>query len=129
MATMNEKSALSVEVDFGETGDEARLDFLNRLARLYEQPGAKLVLKLEYGCSDDLIDGKAEISHALRHRDPGITVKYKAKIDDVDVIEADAAATPLERELDRLRPQPGSGVDSVTLSSSRGSATLRARTS
>ena len=98
MATMNEKAALSVEVDFADVSEEARLDLLNRLARLYEQPGAKLVLKLEYGCADDLIDGKQLISHALRHRDANITVKYKAKIDDVDVIEQDVAASPMERE-------------------------------
>ena len=97
MGTLNEKSALAVEVDFGEVGEDARLDLLNRLARLYGQPGTKLVLKLEYGCSDDLIDGKDEISQALRHRDPGITVKYKAKIDDVDVLESEPADTPMER--------------------------------
>lgn len=100
MATMNEKAELTVKIDFGVAGSDSRLEVLNALAKLYEQPGTKLALTFAYGDVSDLLDAQADISHGLRYRNPDIKVTYATSLKDVDVIDV-PAITPIERAIER----------------------------
>lgn len=128
MPAVNEKTELAIEVDFNECSEEGRLDMLQRLAKLYDQPGTKVKLVFEFGDPSDMFDARGDIDELLMYRDPDIKVKYSWKGKDLATTEARGATiTPMEQAMERLRPKPGEGVDSVTLSAGGRSATLRAR--
>jgi hypothetical protein len=98
MPRVNEKTELAIEVDFNECSEEARADMLNRLARLYDQPGAKLKMTFEYGDPSDMFDAADEIDQQLAYRDADIKVKYSWKGKDLGTTEARGAMiTPMER--------------------------------
>jgi len=98
MPRVNEKSELTIEVDFNQCSPEGRLDMLNRLARLYEQPGAKIKLTLEFGDMDDLLEAADEIDEELSQRDPDIKVHYAGKFKDLGTLrQSGGTITPMER--------------------------------
>lgn len=98
MPRVNEKSKLAVEIDFNQCSPEARLDVFNRLSRLYDQPGAKLKLVLEYGDVEDMLNAADEIDEELADRDPDIKLHYSGKFKDLGTLRQHGAiVTPMER--------------------------------
>lgn len=125
----NEKPPYKLSIDLESFRPEAineALERLNALCSEHDQTGkVKAKVVIESHQEDALLAIREQIETYLRARK--IIIEGKVTMES-PVVRPQPEKTPMEEALERLRPEPGSGIDEVVLSGGGRETRLRPRT-